>query len=118
MYKINRRKCNVIERKLNWSSGSKCKYGFLDDSFQIKRDDRPLFEDLLPLLEKLCEEHPTVEVQDMASDLRITIATHGAVWSHRTNDAAKTLGKPKDTVKRESAAFEGIVSFISILNYT
>lgn len=53
----------------------------------------------------------------MASDLRITIATHGAVWSHRMNDAAKTLGKLKDTVKRESAAFEGIVSFISMLNY-
>lgn len=53
----------------------------------------------------------------MASDLRITIATHGAVGSHRMNDAAKTLRKPKDTVKRESAAFEGIVSFISILNH-
>ena len=53
----------------------------------------------------------------MARDLRITIATHGAVWSHSMNDAAKNLGKPKDTVKRGSAAFEGIVSFISILNY-
>ena len=38
----------------------------------------------------------------MACDLRIAIAMHGAVWSHRMDIAAKTLGEHTGTVKGDS----------------
>ena len=60
----------------------------------------------------------------MASDLRIAIATHGAVWSHKMNDAAKNLRKQTDSVKvgsgsagKKSAASKGIGSFVFMLPY-
>lgn len=36
---------------------------------------------LLPLLEEFSQSHPDPEVQEMAKDLRIAIATRGMVWS-------------------------------------
>ena len=63
---------------------------------------QPLVQDLLPLLEMLAEQHPSGKVKDMACDLRIAIATHGAVWSHRMDIAAKTLGQHSETVKVDS----------------
>lgn len=70
--------------------------------FQIEKEHQPLVQDLLPLLEVLAEEYPSEKIQDMACDLRIAIATHGAVWSHRMDIAAKTLGEHTDTVKVHS----------------
>ena len=77
--------------------------------FQVKSEHRPLVQNLLPLLETLAEDHPLGEVKDMANDLRIAIATHGAVWSHKMNDAARNLGKQTDTAKMasDSACEEG-----------
>ena len=87
--------------------------------FQVKKEHRPLVQDLLPLLETLAEGHPSVEVQDMASDLRIAIATHGAVWSHKMDVAAKNLGKQTDAVKLDSGstsvASGGTDSFVAFL---
>ena len=78
--------------------------------FQVKREHRPLVQSLLPLLETLAEEHPSGEVKDMAGDLRIAIATHGAVWSHKMNEAARNLGKQTDTAKvaSDSTCEEGV----------
>ena len=50
----------------------------------------------------LAEQHPSEKVKDMACDLRIAIATHGAVWSHRMEIAAKTLGQDSESVKVDS----------------
>ena len=47
---------------------------------------------LLPLLQSLAENHPDTEVQEMASDLRVAIATHGVVWSERLSKS--DLKKP------------------------
>ena len=44
----------------------------------------------LPLLQSLAENHPDSEVQEMASDLRIAIATHGVVWSERLSKSSQT----------------------------
>ena len=77
---------------------------FLINTFQMKKEHRPLVQDLMPLLETLAEHHPSVEVQDMANDLRIAIATHGAVWSHKVDAAAKNLGKQTDAVKVDSGS--------------
>ena len=45
----------------------------------------------------LAEQHPLEKIKDMACDVRIAIATHGAVWSHRMDIAAKTLGQDSET---------------------
>lgn len=74
----------------------------MNDLFQINKEHQPLVQDLLPLLELLAEEHPSVKIKDMACDLRVAIATHRAVWSHRMDIAAKTLGKHTDTEKVDS----------------
>lgn len=63
---------------------------------------QPLVHDLLPLLEMLGEQHPSEKIKDMACDLRIAIATHGAVWSHRMDTGAKTPGQDSETVKVDS----------------
>lgn len=69
---------------------------------QIKKEHQPLVHDLLPLLEMLGEQHPSEKIKDMACDLRIAIATHGAVWSHRMDTGAKTPGQDSETVKVDS----------------
>ena len=75
-----------------------CTIGLL----QIKKEHQSLVQDLLPLLEMLAEQHPLEKIKDMACDVRIAIATHGAVWSHRMDIAAKTLGQDSETVKVDS----------------
>lgn len=78
--------------------------------FQMKKEHRPLVQNLLPLLETLAEQHSSVEVRDMASDLHIAIATHGAVWSHKMEAAAMNFGKQTDAVRinSESTAVKGM----------
>ena len=46
----------------------------------------------------------------MACDVRIAIATHGAVWSHRMDIAAKTLGQDSETVKVDSKSVTKVVT--------
>lgn len=50
-----------------------------------------MLQDLVPLLQTLHAEYPVDEVQDMANDLRIAIATHKAVWSQKIKEAADRL---------------------------
>ena len=38
-------------------------------------------QELLPLLEEINLNHPDETIQEMATDIRIAIATRGAVWS-------------------------------------
>ncbi|KAJ7372782.1 Transport and Golgi organization protein 6 [Desmophyllum pertusum] len=76
----------------------------LGGAVEIEKEHRPLVQELLPLLETLAEQHPSVEVQDMTRDLRIAIATHGAVWSHKMDVAAKNVGKQADAVKVDSGS--------------
>ena len=83
---------------MNWQSHVCCAI----DLLQIKKEHQTQVQDLLPLLEMVAEQHPSEKIKDMACDLRIAIATHGAVWSHRMNVAAKTLGQDSETVKVDS----------------
>lgn len=50
------------------------------------RDDMQI---LMPLLDTVSKVHSEVTVQEMASDLRIAIATHGAVWSDKLQKKVK-----------------------------
>ena len=64
----------------------------------------------MPLLEILINQHPAIEVQEMANDLRIAVATHGAVWSHKMKDAAESLGKQR-LLSEDDAAGKGLPTF-------
>lgn len=49
----------------------------------MNKKDRDDMQILMPLLDTVSKVHSDVTVQEMASDLRIAIATHGAVWSDK-----------------------------------
>ncbi|KAL5022664.1 hypothetical protein ScPMuIL_001819 [Solemya velum] len=53
----------------------------LGGALQIDTADRDQMNTLLPLLQTITSRHPDAHVQEMASDLRIAIATRGIVWS-------------------------------------
>ena len=54
-----------------------------------------LMQDLLPYMEELSERFPDGELREQSADLRICIATCGAVWSDLLTTAA-TPEKPAD----------------------
>lgn len=49
----------------------------------MNEKDRDDMQILMPLLDTVSKVHSDLSVQEMASDLRIAIATHGAVWSDK-----------------------------------
>lgn len=53
--------------------------------------DKEQMAELCPLLQELEDEYPDTSVTEMSADLRIAIATHGAVWSTRLSDEGKKL---------------------------
>lgn len=55
----------------------------------MNEKDRDDMQILMPLLETVSKVHSDVTVQEMASDLRIAIATHGAVWSDKLQKKVK-----------------------------
>ena len=61
---------------------------------QVSIEDRQKLNDLLPLLDALSRQHPDNSVREMATDLRIAIATHGHVLSDALRDAAQQKSKP------------------------
>ena len=74
---------------------------------QIERKDRSLLNSLLPPLETISTHYPEPELTTLANDLRICIATLGAVWSEEMKEKAagmKSEGtfttKVKSTAKR------------------
>ena len=58
---------------------------------QVEQTDRPLLTGLLPPLETLAARYPDQELCKLAEDLRVCIATLGAVWS------AEMRGKVAET---------------------
>ena len=66
---------------------------------QVSIEDRQKLNDLLPLLDALSRQHPDDSVREMATDLRIAIATHGHVLSDALRDAAQQKLKPKKEKK-------------------
>lgn len=55
----------------------------------MNEKDRDDMQILMPLLDTVSKVHSEVTVQEMASDLRIAIATHGAVWSDKLQKKVK-----------------------------
>lgn len=55
----------------------------------MNEKDRDDMQILMLLLDTVSKVHSDVTVQEMASDLRIAIATHGAVWSDKLQKKVK-----------------------------
>ena len=68
---------------------------------QVSIEDRQKLNDLLPFLDALSRQHPDDSVREMATDLRIAIATHGHVLSDALRDA--TQQKLKPTTEKKNA---------------
>ncbi|XP_048254734.1 transport and Golgi organization protein 6 homolog [Haliotis rufescens] len=67
---------------------------------QVDEADRQTMQELLPLLDGIRQEHASDEVREMADDIRIAIATRGAVWSElmkSKGDLKKPTSQAKDT---------------------
>uniref|UniRef100_A0A8D0AU79 Transport and golgi organization 6 homolog n=1 Tax=Sander lucioperca TaxID=283035 RepID=A0A8D0AU79_SANLU len=55
---------------------------------QLSAEDYSSMARLLPPLETLSQKHPGVVIQELASNLRAIIATHGAYWPENLTDVA------------------------------
>ncbi|XP_074646792.1 transport and Golgi organization protein 6 homolog [Tubulanus polymorphus] len=76
-------------------------------AMEITAEDRLQFKELLPLLEEIGDCHPNEEIQEMANDIRIAIATYGAVWSEMMKSGATDFGN-KPSVKKKSDKLENV----------
>ena len=86
----------------------------LGGATKIDTRERTLLEELLPLLEQLSLRHHDVKVQEMANDLRIAIATYGAVWSEQMKQAAENLGKRSGENENTGKLF-GVMTFAIVI---
>ncbi|KAL3860129.1 hypothetical protein ACJMK2_010294 [Sinanodonta woodiana] len=75
-------------------------------AIQMTTADRETLKELLPLLQELSTNHPDANVQEMAADIRIAIATHGAVWSEVMKSEADRFPSTSQTVKEKTRTDE------------
>ncbi|XP_042636818.1 transport and Golgi organization protein 6 homolog [Orycteropus afer afer] len=79
----------------------------LGGAVQLKSSDFAVLKQLLPLLENVSNTYPDPVIQELAVDLRITIATHGAFSTEAISMAAQsTLNKkdPEGKIEEEQQA--------------
>ncbi|XP_078524411.1 transport and Golgi organization protein 6 homolog isoform X2 [Lissotriton helveticus] len=68
----------------------------LGGAVQLKSEDFATMKQLMPLLQQISLVHPDPVIQELASDLRITIATHGAYpteYTDKTNSGPAGTGE-------------------------
>ncbi|XP_072492520.1 transport and Golgi organization protein 6 homolog isoform X3 [Notamacropus eugenii] len=69
----------------------------LGGAVQLKSSDFDVLKKLVPLLEEVSCTYPEPVIQELASDLRITICTHGAFSTDTVSAAAEATVKKKDS---------------------
>uniref|UniRef100_A0A3B4WV76 Transport and golgi organization 6 homolog n=1 Tax=Seriola lalandi dorsalis TaxID=1841481 RepID=A0A3B4WV76_SERLL len=69
---------------------------------QLSAEDYTSMSRLLPPLETLSQKHSDVVVQELASNLRTVIATHGAYWPENLTAAPQASRKPETTARNNS----------------
>ncbi|XP_033754079.1 transport and Golgi organization protein 6 homolog isoform X2 [Pecten maximus] len=77
----------------------------LTGTIKITEDDREYMKKLMPLLEDISSNHPDNTIQEMASDLRVAIATHGVIWSELLKSSTKG-DKQQNLSSKESLGAE------------
>uniref|UniRef100_H3AEV0 Transport and golgi organization 6 homolog n=1 Tax=Latimeria chalumnae TaxID=7897 RepID=H3AEV0_LATCH len=95
------RACTCLEHNIEGtveaqtlSMGMGLMAAILGGAVQLKSEDYAAMKKLLPLLEQISTQHPEPVIQELASDLRVTIATHRAVATETVSRAAsRVLGK-------------------------
>ncbi|XP_041652098.1 transport and Golgi organization protein 6 homolog [Cheilinus undulatus] len=70
---------------------------------QLSAEDYCSMSRLLSPLETLSQKHPEVFIQELASNLRTVIATHGAYRPENLTTAAQPSRNPETTAKKNSA---------------
>ncbi|XP_060077025.1 transport and Golgi organization protein 6 homolog isoform X2 [Ylistrum balloti] len=78
----------------------------LTGTIKITEDDREYMKKLMPLLEDISSNHPDNTIQEMASDLRVAIATHGVIWSELLKSSAKGEKQQKFSSKESQSTEE------------
>ncbi|XP_052233496.1 transport and Golgi organization protein 6 homolog isoform X2 [Dreissena polymorpha] len=73
----------------------------LTGAFQLTDSDKTSMQELLPLLQEISVHHPESSVQEMATDIRIAIATHGAVWSDSNKTKEQYFKDISQKLKKE-----------------
>ncbi|XP_033898912.3 transport and Golgi organization protein 6 homolog isoform X3 [Acipenser ruthenus] len=70
---------------------------------KLQSEDYAAMKELLPLLDQISQRHPEQLIQELASDLHISIATHGAFTTETVAKAARnTAGKEELIPERPS----------------
>uniref|UniRef100_A0A3B5M3R8 Transport and golgi organization 6 homolog (Drosophila) n=1 Tax=Xiphophorus couchianus TaxID=32473 RepID=A0A3B5M3R8_9TELE len=80
--------------------------GLVATLLSISAEDYSCMLKLLRPLETLSQQHPDVVIQELASNLRAVIATHGAHRPENLADAARCRGNPDETTKNSKAKSE------------
>ncbi|XP_023582561.1 transport and Golgi organization protein 6 homolog isoform X1 [Trichechus manatus latirostris] len=90
----------------------------LGGAVQLKSSDFAVLKQLLPLLEKVSNTYPDPVIQELAVDLRITIATHGAFPTKAVAVAAaqSTLNKRDSEGKIEEQQQTNYKRFTDVAN--
>ena len=76
---------------------------------KVDLTDRPLLSGLLPALEILATRYPDQELCKLAEDLRVCIATLGAVWSIEMREKAAKIGGAGLTGRAKSTAAQRLI---------
>lgn len=72
---------------------------------QLSAEDYCSMSRLLPPLQTVSQKHPEVVIQELASNLRAVIATHGAYQPENIPTAAQLSRDPETTAKNNSVPF-------------
>ncbi|KAM6222577.1 transport and Golgi organization protein 6 homolog [Rhynchocyon petersi] len=72
----------------------------LGGAVQLKSSDFAVLKQLMPLLEKVSNTYPDPVIQELAADLRISIATHGAFFTEAVSATAQSTLKKKDSERK------------------
>ncbi|XP_061197020.1 transport and Golgi organization protein 6 homolog [Saccostrea echinata] len=74
----------------------------LSGAVEMNDKDRSDMSSLMPLLDEVSRVHADPSMQEMASDLRIAIATHGVVWSEKLKQKAPQEKDSSNSGKSQS----------------
>ncbi|XP_071346556.1 transport and Golgi organization protein 6 homolog isoform X1 [Trachinotus anak] len=69
---------------------------------QLSTEDNSSMSQLLPPLETLSQKHSDVVIQELASNLRAVIATHGAYWPENLTAATEASRNPPETAVKNN----------------
>ncbi|ESO91002.1 hypothetical protein LOTGIDRAFT_163518 [Lottia gigantea] len=83
-----------------------------DSNQKFTEEDKSKMEELVPLLNELAVNHPSDEIQEMATDIKIAIATRGIVISEISKSKRENK-VPSDEVKEKLKETKPLIEVLS-----